>query len=137
MKYSLRSRMIVAIPVALLAGLGVAFVPCSREAASFVCVSSPDKYTDEAFGHYLPGRPNGDFIVHDNKLYLKVQGVRQVMGLVTAVRSYEWSPEKLARLRAEHTELEPYFPDATKPNGGIAWISVPNSQAPAPNQPKP
>ena len=134
MNYSLRSLMIVVIPVALLVGLGIASVRCSPEAASFVCVSSPDKNSDRLFGHYLPGKPNGDFIVHDNKLYLKVQGVRQVM--VTAVRSYERSPEKLARLRAEHTELERYFPDATKPNAGIEWIPLPNSSARAPNAPK-
>ena len=82
--------MIVAIPVTLLAGLGVAFVPCSREAASFVCVSSPDEHTDRVFGHYLPGRPNGNFLVHDNKLYLKVQGLRHAMVLVTGVRRYDW-----------------------------------------------
>lgn len=113
----------MAMPVVLLIALGSAFMPCSREAASFVCVSSPDEHTDSLFGHYLPGQPNGDFLVYDNKLYLKVQGLRHAMVLVTGVRRYEWTVESLTKFRDEHPELESYLPGTTKSNAGIAWIT--------------
>ena len=127
MKFSMQSLMLRSLWVVPLVICLIVFllflVPVSREAASFTDVNSPDKHTDSIFGHYLPGKPNGDFIIYDNKLYLKVQGLSRAIVLVTFVRRYEWSTEKLAKFRTEHPELEPYLPDGTKHNAGIAWIS--------------
>ncbi len=128
MRYSLRSLMGLSLGVALalwVVGVGVLllFIPMSRENALFACVSNPNKHADTLSSHDLPGKPNGEFLVNNNKLYLKVQGTRSAVVLVTGVSFYDWSSGKLAKFRADHPELEQYYPDRTKPNAGIAWVS--------------
>jgi hypothetical protein len=34
----------------------------------------------------------------------------------------KWKQEKLYQFRREHPELEKYWVDPSKPNGGVAWI---------------
>ena len=112
--------LVVGIPTLCL--LALTMIPVTPETALFLSVRSPDRFTDMVSGSRLPGHPNGEFIIHGGNLYLKIQGTRSALVLVTIVSRYDWTLAKLKTFRAQHPELERYFPDSTKPNGGIAWI---------------
>lgn len=107
--------------VLFICGMALLFAPLSTESGSFVSVTSPDAH-DLISGNTLSGRPHGDFVIHEGQLYLKTQVTRSALILVTWVRRYDWSSAKLKEFRADHPELEGYYPDPTKPNAGITWI---------------
>ena len=103
--------------------LALTMVPVTAESALFIAATSPDRHTERVFGSELPDHPNGDFIIRHGKLYLKVQGTRSALVLVTLLSRYDWTASKLKKLRVEHPEIERYLPEPTKNNGGIAWTS--------------
>jgi hypothetical protein len=127
-RISRKLRIFLGVLAALLVCfIALTSIPVTSERALFVAVTSSDRWGDRVFSSRLPEHPNGDFVVHDAKLYLKVQGTRSALLLVTFVHRYEWTLAKFAKFRAEHPELEQYFPDPAKPNAGISWIPTGNA----------
>lgn len=97
-------------------------IPVASEEALFGAVSSLNSHDDSLFSSRLPNQPRGDFIVHADKLYLKIQGVQLSILGVPLVTRYDWTPAKLKKFRAEHPELDRYFPDPSQSNAGVPWI---------------
>jgi hypothetical protein len=63
-----------------------------------------------------------DHVVRDGKLYLKVQVTRPSMLLVTFVGFGDWDAERIRVFRQQHPELEMYWPDKERPDGGVKWL---------------
>jgi hypothetical protein len=63
-----------------------------------------------------------DYQVRDGKLYLLVQVTRPSMLVVTTVSFGDWDPEKVQLFRQKHPELEPFWPDRERPDGGVQWL---------------
>jgi hypothetical protein len=97
-------------------------IPVTSENALFGSVSAPYSHDDSLFSSRLPNQLRGDFIVHEDKLYLKIQGLQLSIIGVPVVTRYDWTLAKLKKFRAEHPELDRYFPDPAKPNAGVQWI---------------
>lgn len=66
--------------------------------------------------------PRGDYLVRDNKLYLRTQETRGALVLVTFVSQTRWTAQKIQELRRAHPELEPYWPEPQAPDGGVQWV---------------
>jgi len=62
-----------------------------------------------------------DHVVHDGKLYLRVQTTRSAL-LITWVGGDRWDLAKVKQFRQEHPELERYWPDRTRDDGGVTWL---------------
>jgi hypothetical protein len=82
----------------------------------------PLRAMDMVWSSNLPEHPTGDFLLHDGRLYLKVQTIYHHF-IDDGVSFTHWTPERLSALLREHPELAPYFPDSGKPDGGIAWLN--------------
>jgi hypothetical protein len=63
-----------------------------------------------------------EFIIYNNKLYLKVQTTRYALILITYTSFKDWDENKIIELRKKNPELERYWPDVQKSNAGIQWI---------------
>lgn len=63
-----------------------------------------------------------DYVVHDGKLYLRVQTTRPSNWLVTYVGFDRWDVAKVKQFREDHPELETYWPDRTREDGGVTWL---------------
>ena len=62
------------------------------------------------------------FLIKDDKLYLETQRTRLSRLIVTYVSSKEWTDREISEFRSKHPELEKYWPDPKKPNGGVLWL---------------
>jgi hypothetical protein len=109
----------IGFPVLLLTGL--TFPTDKPGTVLYVAARSPSRFDDELWSSRLPEHPTGDFLLHDGKLYLKVQTIYHHF-IDNTVSRTEWTPVRLSALLREHPDLAAYFPDSGKPDGGIAWL---------------
>ena len=106
--------------IALLIG-GLTLPSGKPGTALYAAAKSPTRFSDELWGSRLPDHPTGDFLIHNGKLYLKVQTIYHHF-IDDSVSMIEWTPERLSALLRDHPDLAPYVPDSTRPDGGIAWL---------------
>ena len=74
-------------------------------------------------GRDLPGRPNGEYVVYNEKLLLKVSG-EWGAPFTMKTKHYHWSQERLNAICAQHPELKQYLPDPSRQGGGVKWLEV-------------
>jgi hypothetical protein len=126
-----RHRVFAAL-VGLLVLLVVPFVPVFPGPVTYRSVADPampgalpDEWTNSnqpLFGD------SSEYIVRDGRLYLRVQALRFAAVLVTGVQSTRWDEEKIVAFRSTHPELEKYWSDKEKPDGGVRWLSEKKAQ---------
>lgn len=63
------------------------------------------------------------FIFYKDKLYLLFQ-VEKSTVFFPIVKTEPWDSIRLLDLRANHNELQPYWPDTDASNLGVKWISA-------------
>lgn len=63
-----------------------------------------------------------DHIVLNGKMYLRVQTTRPSGLVVTYVDFDRWDAAKVQEFRADHPELEPYWPEPSRADGGVTWL---------------
>ena len=61
-----------------------------------------------------------DYVVRDGKLYLRIQTQRS-LGILIASQD-EWDAARISAFRLAHPELEGYWPDASRSDGGVMWL---------------
>jgi len=76
--------------------------------------------TDEVFRE-VDSTSVPEFIILEGKLLLNIQTTHPTLLLVTTVRFHDWGAENIQRLRDEHPELESYWPDPEREDGGVRW----------------
>ena len=74
----------------------------------------------ESWAITLRGRQDGvSHLVSEGRLYLVVQRERQSLLLVMGVETETWDVARIRTFRAAHPDLEPYWPDPSREDGGI------------------
>jgi hypothetical protein len=62
-----------------------------------------------------------DYVVRDERLYLKVQSAWYVP-VADMVGFTYWDANSVEKFRSRHPELESYWPSPEQPGGGVRWI---------------
>lgn len=62
-----------------------------------------------------------DYVVRDGKLYLRVRVVH-FTPILTGLSDTNWDEARIRAFRARHPELEEYWPDPKRPDGGVRWL---------------
>jgi hypothetical protein len=62
-----------------------------------------------------------DHVIHEGRLYLRVQTVRHSPLLVSFVGFGGWDAGKINKFRHSHPELEGYWPNPGQADGGVQW----------------
>ena len=97
---------------------GVQTLYCAVGDPSDSWVSARDQVTtDHTFAISVP-----EYQVKDSKLYLKVQVTRPSPLIVTFVSLAHWDAEKVRVFRIDHPELESFWPDKERVDGGVQWL---------------
>src|SRR5258708_6176981 len=73
----------------------------SPDSPLFSAAKGSSRIDDEVWGSRLPEHPNGDYLIRDGKLYLKVQTIHHHF-IDDRVSRIEWTPQKLAELLHGH-----------------------------------
>jgi hypothetical protein len=95
-----------------------AFLFCPTSAtSSYQAVGSAADQTTQQGIFFTP-----DHVVHNGKLYLRVQTTRPTTWLITYVGGDRWDLAKVKQFRQDHPELDTYFPDRTRDDGGVTWL---------------
>lgn len=68
-----------------------------------------------------------DHVVDNGKLYLRVQTTRPTAFLVTWVGGDRWDLARVKQFRRDHPELESYWPDPNREDGGLTWLDPSNA----------
>jgi hypothetical protein len=100
------------------------YVPISDKTSLYRSVSDDFLLTQQMISSREVKSPRkADFIIYNNKLYLKIQDTQSGILLVTHVSRIDWDSYKIKKLRKQNPELEKYWPNPNQLNGGVKWIN--------------
>jgi hypothetical protein len=64
-----------------------------------------------------------DYIIRDGNLYLRIQSQMNLV-ILMGVSDDEWDDDRVGTFRQAHPDLEAYWPDRSRPDGGVKWLRV-------------
>ena len=67
-----------------------------------------------------------EYLIRDGSLYLRIQSQRNLIVLM-GVSVDDWDADRIHAFRRAHPDLEKYWPDLDRPDGGVKWLR-PKSQ---------
>ena len=65
---------------------------------------------------------HGLYAIYDERLYLSCQSTRYAVILTTFVSFTEWNASSIGDFRRDHPDLERFWPDPSRLDGGVAWV---------------